>query len=399
MMSTQNPVFIPGPTNMPDEIRRSIDYATIDHRSDAFIEMFQPALEGVKRVLNSDTAEVLIFPSTGTGAWEAAIANTLSPGDKVLIGRWGVFSHRWIDMCQRHGLDVIIVEAEWGGGVPLEGYSAALQGDINHEIKAVLVTHNETATGVRSSIGSVRKMMDKAKHPALLFVDGVSSIASMDFRMKEWGVDIAITGSQKGFMLPVGLAILGISPKAIAAIESARLPRTFFDFRDMLDHNAKGGYPYTPPTQLIRGLNRSIEMLEEEGMPNVYARHYRLASGVRCAVQAWGLKLCAKTPDLYSDTVSTIVVPEGFDSGKLVNHAARKYGVSFGAGLGKLAGKVFRIGHLGSLTDVMVLAGLSTMEMAMLDLGYPIQNGAGVSAAQEYFRTSCSQNNTERKAA
>lgn len=398
-MSTQNPVFIPGPTNMPDELRRTIDYATIDHRSDVFVEMFKPVLAGVKRILKSDDAEALIFPSTGTGAWEAAITNTLSPGDKVLIGRWGMFSHRWIDMCERHGLDVKIVDAEWGNGVPLDAYSEALRADVDHQIKAVLVTHNETATGVRSSISSVRDIMNKANHPALLFVDGVSSIASMDFRMKEWEVDIAITGSQKGFMLPAGLAILGVSPKAIAAMETAKLPRTFFDFRDMLSTNAKGGFPYTPPLQLIRGLGRSIEMLEEEGLPQVFARHHRLASGVRCAVQAWGLKLCAKTPDLYSDTVSAIVVPDGFDGTKLVTHAADKYGVAFGVGLGDVAGKVFRIGHLGSLTDVMVLAGLSTIEMAMLDHGYPIQNGNGVAAAQEYFRTSWSHDNTERKAA
>lgn len=398
-MSTQNPVFIPGPTNMPDELRRTIDYATIDHRSDVFVEMFKPVLAGVKRILKSNDAEALIFPSTGTGAWEAAITNTLSPGDKILVGRWGMFSHRWIDMCQRHGLDVQVIDTEWGNGVPLDAYSAALQADINHEIKAVLVTHNETATGVRSSISAVRNIMNSAKHPALLFVDGVSSIASMDFRMKEWGVDIAITGSQKGFMLPAGLAILGISQKAIAAMETAKLPRTFFDFRDMLASNEKGGFPYTPPLQLIRGLGRAIEMLEAEGLDNVFARHHRLASGVRCAVDAWGLKLCAKSPDLYSDTVSAIVVPDGFDGTKLVTHAANKYGVAFGVGLGEVAGKVFRIGHLGSLTDVMVLAGLSTIEMAMLDHGYPIKNGEGVAAAQEYFRNSWSNDNTESQAA
>lgn len=398
-MSTQNPVFIPGPTNMPDELRRTIDYATIDHRSEVFVEMFKPVLQGVKRILKSDDAEALIFPSTGTGAWEAAITNTLSPGDKVLIGRWGMFSHRWIDMCQRHGLDVKIVDASWGNGVPLNAYREALRADTDHQIKAVLVTHNETATGVRSSISAVREIMDKTSHPALLFVDGVSSIASMDFRMKEWGVDIAITGSQKGFMLPAGLAILGVSPKAIAAMDTATLPRTFFDFRDMLAANDKGGFPYTPPLQLIRGLGRAIEMLEQEGLENVFARHHRLASGVRCAIDAWGLKLCAKTPDLYSDTVSAIVVPEGFDGTKLVTHAADKYGVAFGVGLGDVAGKVFRIGHLGSLTDVMVLAGLSAIEMAMMDLGYPIKNGSGVAEAQEYFRNSWSHNNTESQAA
>ncbi len=385
-MSMQNPVFIPGPTNIPDELRREIDFGTIDHRSSVFNEMFQPALAGVKRILKTTTAEALIFPSTGTGAWEAAITNTLSPGDKVLIGRWGMFSHRWIDMCQRHGLKVIIVEAKWGKGVPLDAYAAALYGDRDQDIKAVMVTHNETATGVKSDIAAVRELLTKAKHPAMLLVDGVSSIASMDFRMDEWGVDIAITGSQKGFMLPPGLAILGVSPKALAAMETAKLPRTFFDFRDMLNTNAAGGFPYTPPVQLIRGLNHAIGMLENEGLENVFARHHRLAQGVREAVSAWGLKLCANSPDLYSDTVSAVVVPAKFDGTKFVTHAAEKYGVAFGVGLGEVAGKVFRIGHLGMLTDVMVCSGLSAAEMTMRDLKFPIAAGSGVAAAQEYFR-------------
>lgn len=398
-MSSQNPVFIPGPTNMPDKLRRAIDYATIDHRSSAFMEMFAPALAGVKRILKSKTAETLIFPSTGTGAWEAAISNTLSPGDKVLIGRWGMFSHRWIDMCTRHGLNVTIAEARWGEGVPLAAYEKILAADKNHEIKAVMVTHNETATGVRSNIAHVRAVLDKVAHPALLLVDGVSSIGSMDFRMDEWKVDIAITGSQKGFMLPVGLAILGVSPKAINAMKTAKLPRTFFDFRDMLNTNAKGGYPYTPPIQLIRGLNVAIEMLEAEGLHNVFARHFRLASGVRAAVKAWGLNLCAKSSDLYSDTVSAVCVPAGFDSTEFVTHAAQKYDVAFGVGLGEVAGKVFRIGHLGSLTDVMVLSGLSAAEMTMRDLGYPVEAGSGVAAAQEYFRKSINSTAFEKSAA
>jgi len=398
-MSSQNPVFIPGPTNMPDKLRRAIDYATIDHRSSAFMEMFAPALAGVKRILKSKTAETLIFPSTGTGAWEAAISNTLSPGDKVLIGRWGMFSHRWIDMCTRHGLNVTIADARWGEGVPLAAYEKILAADKNHEIKAVMVTHNETATGVRSNIAHVRAVLDKVAHPALLLVDGVSSIGSMDFRMDEWKVDIAITGSQKGFMLPVGLAILGVSPKAINAMKTAKLPRTFFDFRDMLNTNAKGGYPYTPPIQLIRGLNVAIEMLEAEGLHNVFARHFRLASGVRAAGKAWGLNLCAKSSDLYSDTVSAVCVPAGFDSTEFVTHAAQKYDVAFGVGLGDVAGKVFRIGHLGSLTDVMVLSGLSAAEMTMRDLGYPVEAGSGVAAAQEYFRKSINSTAFEKSAA
>lgn len=397
-MSSQNPVFIPGPTNIPDELRRAIDFATIDHRSDVFVEMFKPVLDGVKRILKTKTAETLIFPSTGTGAWEAAITNTLSPGDKVLIGRYGMFSHRWIDMCQRHRLDVHIVDAPWGEGAPVAEFAKILADDRTREIKAVLVTHNETATGVRSDVRAIRKAMDSSDHPALLYVDGVSSIASMDFRMDEWGVDIAITGSQKGFMLPAGLAILGVSQKAIAELKNAQLPRTFFDFRDMLAANENGGFPYTPPVQLIRGLNRAIEMLEEEGLPQVFERHNRLASGVRKAAKAWKLPLCAKSEDIYSDTITAVMVPNGFDSTELVTHAAKKYEVAFGVGLGEVAGKLFRIGHLGSLTDVMVLSGIATIEMAMLDLGYPIEAGSGVAAAQDYYRKS-KNIMTEEKAA
>ena len=229
--------------------------------------------------------------------------------------------------------------------------------------------------------------MDAAGHPAMLFVDGVSSIGSMDFRMDEWKVDCAITGSQKGFMLPAGLAIVGVSPKAIAAMETATLPRCFLDFRDMLTMNPKGGFPYTPPVGLFYGLGESIAMLQEEGLDNVFARHHRLAEGVRRAVAAWGMKLCAQSPDLYSETVSAVVVPEGFDGTKLVVHAAEKYDVAFGVGLGEVAGKVFRIGHLGSLTDVMALSGLACAEMAMADLGFPITLGSGVAAAQDYYRT------------
>lgn len=385
--SMQNPVFIPGPTNIPDELRRAVDFGTIDHRSSAFVEMFAPVLAGVKRVLKTKTGEVIIFPSTGTGAWEAAISNTLSPGDRILAGRHGMFSHRWIDMCQRHGLDVEVVEAPWGAGAPVADYERILAADTGHAIKAVLATHNETATGVKSDIAGVRKALDAARHPALLLVDGVSSIASMDFRMDEWSVDIAITGSQKGFMLPAGLAIVGVSPKAIAAMESAACPRCFFDFRDMLAANAKGGFPYTPPVSLIRGLNVSIGLLEEEGIENVFARHHRLAEGIRKAVQAWGLGLCAQSPELYSDTVSAVVVPEGFDGTEIVTHAAGKYGVAFGVGLGDVAGKVFRIGHLGSLTDVMALSGIAAAEMVMADLGLPVKLGSGVAAAQEHYRS------------
>ena len=390
-MSLQNPVFIPGPTNIPEAIRKACDVPTMDHRSPAFARMFKPAIAGVKRVLGTEAGQVFVFPSTGTGGWEAAITNTLSPGDTVLAARFGMFSHRWIDMCQRHGLNVQVIESPWGQGAPIAAIEAALAADASHRIKAVLATHNETATGVRSDIAALRGALDKTGHPALLYVDGVSSIGSMPFEMDGWGVDLAIAGSQKGFMLPAGLAILGASPKALAAMETAQLPRCFFDFRDMVKSYAAGGYPYTPSVGLIAGLAASIEMLEDEGLEQVYARHHRLAEGVRRAVAAWGMKPCAASPDLYSDTVTAVVVPQGCNGTALVQLAAEKYGVAFGVGLGEVAGKVFRIGHLGMLTDVMVLSGLATAEMCMADLGWPVTLGSGVAAAQEYYRTSAAQ--------
>ncbi|MBW4710076.1 aminotransferase class V-fold PLP-dependent enzyme [Roseobacter sp. YSTF-M11] len=385
-MSDQNPVFIPGPTNIPDRLRAAMHVQTRDHRAPDFVETFAPVLEDTKKVFDTRDGTVITFPASGTGGWEAAICNTLSPGDKVLVARYGMFSHRWIDLCQRHQLEVQIIECSWGSGAPADKFEAILTTDKAHDIKAVLVTHNETATGVKSDIAAVRSAMDAASHPAMLFVDCVSSLASMEFHMDAWGVDIAVSGSQKGFMLATGMAILGVSPKALAAMEDAKLSRTFFDFRDMMGANASGGFPYTPPLQLIYGMRESLKMLFEEGLENVYARHFRLAEGVRRAVDAWGLKLVADTPDLYSDTVSAIYVPEGFDSNALTDQAFNAYGVSFGIGLGEMNGKAFRIGHLGSLTDVMVLSGLATIEMAMADLEYPVELGSGVAAAQDYFR-------------
>ncbi len=382
-----NPVFIPGPTNIPDRLRNAMHVQTRDHRSPDFVKTLAPVLQECKKVFKTSDGEVILFPASGTGGWEAAITNTLSPGDKVLIARYGMFSHRWIDLCQRHGLDVQVIECAWGSGAPEDLFAAALAQDSNHEIKAVLVTHNETATGVVSDIAGVRRAMNASSHPALLLVDCVSSLGSMPFEMDEWGVDIAVSGSQKGFMLTTGMAILGVSQKALTMMDSAKLPRTYFDFRDMMGANANGGFPYTPPLQLIYGLRESLNMIFEEGLDNVYARHHRLAEGVRQAVSAWGLKLCAQSPNLYSDTVSAIFVPKGFDSNELTEHAFNTYNVSFGIGLGEMNTKAFRIGHLGALTDVMVLSGLAAIEMAMADLDYPIKLGSGVAAAQQYFRT------------
>ena len=385
-MSFQNPVFIPGPTNIPESLRKACDMPTIDHRSPLFGQILHPVRAGVQKVLKSDSAEVFIFPSTGTGGWETALTNTLSAGDKILAARNGMFSHRWIDMCQRHGLNVKIVETPWGEGLLADRYEEILTADTSHEIKAVLATHNETATGVKSDIAAVRKALNAAGHPALLFVDGVSSIGSMDFRFDEWGVDVAVTGSQKGFMLPAGLAIVGFSQRAMDATSTGTLPRTFFDVHDMAKGYANSAYPYTPAVGLMNGLNQACEMLLGEGLENVFARHHRIAEGVRAAVGAWGLELCAADPSVYSDTVSAIRTPNGFNATDIVTHAADKYGVAFGVGLGEVAGKVFRIGHLGSLTDVMALSGIATAEMCMVDLGLNIQLGSGVAAAQDYYR-------------
>lgn len=389
-MSGQNPVFIPGPTNIPDRLRNAMSVQTVDHRSADFAELLLPLLADMKRVFKTSDGQVLTFPCSGTGGWEAAITNTLSPGDKVLAARHGMFSQRWIDLCQRHALDVEVIDCEWGTGAPAARFAEYLQKDVKRQIKAVLATHNETATGVRSDIKKVRDAINAGNHPAMLFVDCVSSLASMDFSMDEWEVDIAVAGSQKGLMLATGMALLGISPKALEAAESATCPRAFFDFRDMVKAGNAGGYPYTPPLQLLYGLRMSLDMLFKEGLENVFARHRRIAAGVREAIGAWGLKLCAKSPELYSDTVSAIEVPEGFNSNELTDRLLKTYQVSFGIGLGPLDGKVFRIGHLGAMTDMLMLSGIAVAEMSMVDLGYPIELGSGTRAAQEYYRRTAS---------
>ncbi|MGF1657802.1 MAG: L-aspartate--glyoxylate aminotransferase BhcA [Rubrimonas sp.] len=385
-MSDQNPVFIPGPTNMPDRLRRAIAVGTLDHRAPDFVHVFRPVLDDLRKVFKTQDAETFIFPSTGTGGWETAVTNTLSPGDRVLAARHGMFSHRWIELCRRHHLDMQVIESDWHEGAPVARMAEALAADKAHAIKAVLATHNETATGVTSDIAAIRAALDAAKHPAMLFVDCVSSLASIDFRFDEWGVDAAVSGSQKGFMLPTGLAVLAISRKAMAAAETARCARAFFDLRDMKAANDKGGFPYTPPTQLIFGMRASLDMLFAEGLDNVFARHRRIASGVRAAIDAWGLEMVARRPEQRSDTVTAILAPPTLSADTLVSHAYSAYGVSFGVGLGEMAGKAFRIGHLGSLTDVMALSGIAAIEMAMADLGWPVRLGSGVAAAQDFYR-------------
>jgi alanine-glyoxylate transaminase/serine-glyoxylate transaminase/serine-pyruvate transaminase len=379
-------LFIPGPTNVPQAVRLAMDIAMEDQRAPDLPSFTLPLFEDVKKVFKTRTGQVFLFPASGTGGWEAAMINTLSPGDKVLIARFGQFSLLWADMCQRMGLEADVVDVPWGEGVPVEIFAEKLKADKGHGYKAVLVTHNETATGVTSDVAAVRRAMDAAGHPALLFVDAVSSLASIDFRMDEWGVDICVSGSQKGFMMPAGLAILCVSEKALAARKDAGMRRCYFDFEDMMRTNKDGFFPYTPPLQMLRALRAATDLLLEEGLENVFARHFKLAEGVRRAVSAWGLTLCAKEPKWNSDTVSAILLPEGFDSAALVRHAYTKYHLSLGMGLNKVAGKVFRIGHLGDLNEIMCLQAIAGSEMAMRDLGVPVEAGSGVGAAIEYYR-------------
>ena len=386
-MPGRNFLFIPGPTNVPQRVRNAMAIEQEDMRAADFPAFTLPLFEDVKKIFQTKTGRVFLFPGSGTGGWEAAISNTLSPGDKVLMSRFGQFSHLWVDMCQRHGLDVQVLDEPWGAGVPVEKYAEILKQDKNKEIKGVFVCHNETATGVTSDLAGVRKAMDDAKHPALLFVDGVSSVASLDLRMDEWGVDLCVSGSQKGFMMPTGLTIMAVSQKALEARKNAKLPRTYFSFDDMIAANDNGFFPYTPATVMLRGLRASVDMLLEEGLQNVFARHARMATAVRKAVAAWGLKLVAHEEKLYSNTVSAIYVPEGFDGNEVAKHAYKHYNLALSISLGQIAGKAFRIGHLGDLNELMVLTPITGAEMAMKDLGIDIELGSGVAAAQEYLRS------------
>jgi len=387
-MAGRNFLFVPGPTNVPDRVLRAMHIAMEDHRSSAFPELTFALMGALKKLFKSQSGTPFIFPSSGTGCWEAALTNCLNPGDKVLASRFGQFGHLWIDMAQRLGFDVEILDCEWGEGAPVARYLAALQADKAHAIKAVLMCHNETATGVTSDVASVRKAIDAAAHPALFFVDAVSSLACIDFRMDDWGVDVCVSGSQKGLMLPAGLGVTCVSPKALATIATARQRRCYFDYADMVKANASGYFPYTPALTLLYGLRESLKMLEEEGLDNIFARHKRLADGVRAAVQeGWKLKLCAVAPNWYSDTVSAIVVPAGIDAAKVIDVAFRRYNLALGAGLARVAGKLFRIGHLGDLNEVMLLGALGGAELAMLDVGIKIEPGSGVAAAERIWRT------------
>ena len=386
-MAGRNFLFVPGPTNVPDRVLRAMAVPMEDHRSPIFPELTRACLTALKPVFKTVSASPILFPSSGTGCWEAALTNCLNPGDKVLTSRFGQFSHLWADMCTRLGFDVELLETPWGEAAPVERYLSSLSADKQHKIKAVLVCQNETATGVTSDVAALRQAMDSVKHPALLFVDSVSALASIDFRMDEWRVDVCVGGSQKGLMLPAGLGVTCVSQKALEAAKSATSRRCYFDFGDMVTANASGYFPYTPSVPMLYALRESLAMLAEEGLENVFHRHRYLAGGVRAAVfDGWNLKLCATAPKWYSDSVSAIMVPEGINGAEVIARAFTRYNLALGAGLSKVAGKLFRIGHLGDLNELMLLGAIAGAEMAMLDVGVKLQPGSGVAAAQNYWR-------------
>jgi alanine-glyoxylate transaminase/serine-glyoxylate transaminase/serine-pyruvate transaminase len=375
---------IPGPTNVPDRILRAIDRPTIDHRGKEFARLGRECLEGMKQIFKTGNAEVFIFPASGTGAWEAAIVNTLSPGDHVLMFETGQFAVLWRQLAQKFGLIVDLVPGDWRHGIDAHVLAARLSSDRDRTIKAVMCVHNETSTGVTSDIAAVRKAMDAEKHPALLMVDTVSSLASIDYRHDEWGVDVTIGGSQKGLMLPPGLGFNAVSHQALAASQKARLPRAFWSWEDMQGPNANGYFPFTPATNLLYGLREAISMLLEEGLEQVFQRHLRLGEATRRAVRGWGLELLCLNPAEYSASCTAIVMPDGFDEAQFRALVLEYYNLSLGAGLGKVAGRVFRVGHLGDLNDLMLCGTLCGVEMGLARFGVP-HHPCGVSAAMKYL--------------
>ncbi len=376
---------IPGPTNTPDRILRAMAAPVMDHRGPAFGRLVLGLLEDVKTVFKTEKGRVVLYAGSGTGAWEAALVNTLSPGDRVLTFETGHFAMLWAEMARAYGLEVETVPLEWGQGIPASIVHETLANDRDHTYKAVLAVHNETSTGVTSNIAAVRGAIDRARHPALLLVDTVSSLASIDFRMDEWGVDVTVTGSQKGLMLPPGIGLVGVGPKALAASQSNRARRSFYDWRPILEQNTRGFFPYTPPTNMLYGLREALDMLFEEGLEQVFARHARLADGVRAAVKAWGLEILCQEPAEYSNTLTAVKMPPGYDSDKLLGLILERHDMSLGVGLSKIKGKVFRIGHLGHLGELEVLGTLAGVEMGLEGIGIDVPLGAGVRAAQERF--------------
>ena len=383
MKSGRHFLQIPGPTNVPDRVLRALAQPTIDHRGPEFAALGRDVIDGLKRVFQTRGA-VVIYPSSGTGAWEAALVNTLSPGDTVLMAETGHFATLWRDMAARLGVNVDFVPGDWRHGVDPAAIAAKLDADKARAIKAVAIVHNETSTGVTSRVADVRAQIDAAKHPALLLVDTISSLGSIDYRHDEWGVDVTVSGSQKGLMLPPGLGFNAVSEKAIAASRTARLPRAYWDWTPMIKDNASGFFPYTPATNLLYGLREALAMLTEQGLPAVFARHCRHAEATRRAVRAWGLEVLCVNPAEYSSSLTAVLMPDGHDADAFRRVVLDRFDMSLGTGLGQLKGKIFRIGHLGDFNDLMLAGTLSGVEMGLAASGVPFTRG-GVMAALEYL--------------
>jgi alanine-glyoxylate transaminase/serine-glyoxylate transaminase/serine-pyruvate transaminase len=374
---------IPGPTNVPDRVLRAMHQPVMDHRSAEFSRLGSEVLEKLRPIFQT-SGPIILYPGSGTGAWEAAIVNTLSPGDRVLMFETGHFSNLWRQMAERFGIQVEYVPGNWRRGASAEEAAARLDADRSHTFKAVMVVHNETSTGVTSCIPEIRHAMDQARHPALLMVDTISSLGSMDYRHDEWRVDVSVAGSQKGLMMPPGLSFNAISERALAVNKTARLPRSYWDWQDMLTPNRAGFFPYTPATTLLYGLREALAMLLEEGLRNVFLRHDHHAEATRTAVRTWGLEIVCENPREYSSALTAVLLPEGHDADQLRKVILNAFDMSLGAGLSKLAGKVFRIGHLGSFNDLMLAGTLSGVEMGLQLAGVPYRSG-GVTAALQYL--------------
>ena len=374
---------IPGPTNVPDRVLRAMDYPTIDHRGPDFAELGLRVLDRIKLIFKT-SEPVIIFPASGTGAWEAAMVNTLSAGDKILMFETGHFSTLWYDIAHKFKLEIDFVKGDWRTGVDPNIVESKLKEDTEKKIKAVCAVHNETSTGVTSRIGEIRKAMDNVDHPALLFVDTISSLGSIDYRHEEWKVDVTVGGSQKGLLLPPGLSFNAISSKALDAYKNSDLPKSYWDWEPMIENNKKGYFPYTPATNLLYGLDEAINILTEEGLENVFNRHNRFAEATRIAVNAWGLEILCKNPNEYSSSLTAVLVPEGHDSDSLRKIILDDYNMSLGTGLAKVAGKVFRIGHLGDFNELMLAGTLSGVEMGLMKSKIPFNKG-GILKALEYL--------------
>ena len=374
---------IPGPTNVPDRVLRAMDYPTIDHRGPDFAELGLRVLDRIKLIFKT-SEPVIIFPASGTGAWEAAMVNTLSAGDKILMFETGHFSTLWYDIAHKFKLEIDFVKGDWRTGVDPNIVESKLKEDTEKKIKAVCAVHNETSTGVTSRIGEIRKAMDNADHPALLFVDTISSLGSIDYRHEEWKVDVTVGGSQKGLLLPPGLSFNAISSKALDAYKNSDLPKSYWDWEPMIENNKKGYFPYTPATNLLYGLDEAINILTEEGLENVFNRHKRFAEATRIAVNAWGLEILCKNPDEYSSSLTAVLVPEGHDADSLRKIILDDFNMSLGTGLAKVAGKVFRIGHLGDFNELMLAGTLSGVEMGLMKSKIPFNKG-GILKALEFL--------------